>query len=141
MIGLHLAAYFGMREAMIALFKSGHELNAKDSYGRAPLSWAAENGHEAVAKPLLAIDSVDPDSKDNGGRTSLLWAAENGHAVVIKLLLARKDVNPDAENNNGWTPLSRAARNGREMVVKLLPARDSINPGDIQRSDTFCWRH
>jgi len=35
------------------------------------LSWAARNGHEAVAKFLLAEDGVDPDSKDDNGRTPL----------------------------------------------------------------------
>ena len=29
------------------------ELDSKDNYGQTPLSWAAENGHEAVVKLLL----------------------------------------------------------------------------------------
>jgi ankyrin repeat protein len=84
MIGVHLAAYFGLREAIAALLKNGHELNAKDSYGQTPLSWAAGNGHEATMKLLLAKDDIDPDSKDTKyGRTPLSWAARNGHERVV----------------------------------------------------------
>jgi ankyrin repeat protein len=31
------------------------------AYGRMPISWAAENGHEAVVKLLLATGKVDVD--------------------------------------------------------------------------------
>jgi ankyrin repeat protein len=30
------------------------DLNSKDNFGRTPLSWAAEGGHEAVVKLLLS---------------------------------------------------------------------------------------
>jgi ankyrin repeat protein len=53
------------------------DVDSKDNnYGRTPLSWAAENGHEAVVKLLLETGKVDVDSKDNYGRTPLSWAAE-----------------------------------------------------------------
>ncbi|UKZ66175.1 uncharacterized protein TrAtP1_007350 [Trichoderma atroviride] len=50
--GLHLAAYFGIEKAVAALLNSNHP-DLKDSYDRTPLSWAAENGHEAVVQLLL----------------------------------------------------------------------------------------
>jgi hypothetical protein len=54
MAGLHLAAYFGLREATIALLKNEHDLEATDDeYDQTPLSWAIENGHEAVVGLLL----------------------------------------------------------------------------------------
>jgi hypothetical protein len=37
MTGSHLAAYFGLKEAMITLLENGHDLNSKDSNGRTPL--------------------------------------------------------------------------------------------------------
>jgi ankyrin repeat protein len=59
--------------------------DAKDNYGQTPLSRAAENGHEAVAKLILATDRVKLDVKHNDGRTPLSLAAMNG--TIIKLLL------------------------------------------------------
>jgi ankyrin repeat protein len=126
--GVHLAAYFGLREAMITLLKDGHDPDAKDGYDRTPLSRAAENGQEAVAKLLLATNAVDPDSKDRNGGTPLSWAAGRGHEAVVKLLLANDAVDPDSKNIFGGTPLSWAARSGHETVLQLLLASDGVNP-------------
>ncbi|CZR69583.1 uncharacterized protein PAC_19483 [Phialocephala subalpina] len=52
MTGLHLAAYFGVDEAVQFLIGSDSP-DPEDSYGRTPLSWAAGSGHEAVVKQLL----------------------------------------------------------------------------------------
>jgi hypothetical protein len=47
MTGVHLAAYFGVDNAVQFLIGSNNP-NSNDSYGRTPLSWAAQNGHEGV---------------------------------------------------------------------------------------------
>ena len=91
-MGAHLVAYFGLREVMIALLKNGHDPNFKDTNGQTPLSWAAENGHEAVVKLLLekGAELESKDSKDaSNGWTPLSWAAYNGHEAVAKLLLKK----------------------------------------------------
>ncbi|RPA92093.1 ankyrin, partial [Choiromyces venosus 120613-1] len=95
-----------------------------------PLCWAAENGHEAVVKTLLAREDVNPNTPDTEyGQTPLCWAAENGHEAVVKTLLAREDVNPNTPDTRyGQTPLCWAARNGHEAVVKALLAREDVNP-------------
>jgi ankyrin repeat protein len=84
MTGLHLTAYFGLSQAMLALLKNGHHQNLKDAgYGWTPLLWAAHSGHEAVVKQLLANNRLDPNSKDTEcGPTPLLWAAGKGHEAV-----------------------------------------------------------
>ena len=63
MTGLHLAAYFGVNEAANTLLTHGQSADLKDSDGRTPLSWAAENGHEAVVK-LLLEKGAELESKD-----------------------------------------------------------------------------
>jgi ankyrin repeat protein len=116
--GVHLAAYFGLKEAIMALLKNGHDPDSKDNSDKTPLSWAAENGHEAVVK-LLLERGAELKFKDYYDRTPLSWAAENGHEAVVKLLL-EKGAELESKDHYDRTPLSRAAENGHEAVVKLL---------------------
>lgn len=51
--GLHCSAYFGMQTLARDLVSTQLDLNATDSDGRSPLSWAAENGHVEIARLLL----------------------------------------------------------------------------------------
>jgi ankyrin repeat protein len=53
MTGLHLAAYFGVDDAVRDLLGSNSP-DLKESCSRTPLSWAAENGHEGAVTLLLA---------------------------------------------------------------------------------------
>jgi hypothetical protein len=71
------------------LLEKGAELNSKDRRGQTPLSWAAENRHEAVVK-LLLEKGAEPDSKDTiYGRTPLSWAAKTGREAVVKPLFEK----------------------------------------------------
>ena len=83
------------------------------------LSYAANQGHEAVVKLLLDTKKVDIDSKDKDGLTPLSEAADNGHESVVKLLL-ENNAALETKNKNGRTLLSWAAENGQRAVVKLL---------------------
>jgi hypothetical protein len=52
--GLHLAAYFALKDATVALLAKGAELETMDDNGHTPLSWAASawarGGGEAAAR-------------------------------------------------------------------------------------------
>jgi hypothetical protein len=130
MTGVHIAAYFGLEDAVNALLNRSHSLDLEDSYGRTPLSWAASNGHEAVMQ-LLLEKGADPNSKDEYSRTPLSWAVENGHEAVVQLLL-KKGADPNSKDNNGGTPLSWAAEKGHEAVVAQL----LDNGADIESKDS-----
>ncbi len=74
--GLHLTARYGLLYLTETLLigeygESNIEADSKDEDGRTPLSWAAENGHEAVVKLLLETGKVDVDSKDEYGGWTL----------------------------------------------------------------------
>ena len=145
-IGLHLAAYFGLREVMIALLKNRHDLGSKDSNGRTPLSWAAEKGAELESKPdsdqallslaaekkhaavvkqykyvakVLLKSGLEVDFKSSWGQMPLSWAVEKGHEAVVKLLL-EKGAELDCNDEYGRTPSPLTAEEGHEAVVTLL---------------------
>jgi ankyrin repeat protein len=86
--GVHHAAYFGLTGVIMALLKNRHNPDVKDSWGRMPLRWAAENGHEAVVK-LLLEKGAELDVKGSGDQT-LLWRARPWHRVAILLPLCSR---------------------------------------------------
>ncbi|CAK37469.1 ankyrin [Aspergillus niger ATCC 13496] len=120
MTGLHLTAYFGLMEQLVALLERKYIPDVKDANGWTPLSWAARNEHDTVPKLLLKKDGVNPDSLDSNDRTPVALFVIHKHEAVVSLLLDKRDVKPDSKNKEGWTPLSWAARNGHEKVVKEL---------------------
>jgi ankyrin repeat protein len=99
--------------------------------GQTPLSWAAEEGNEAVVK-LLLDKGADTESKDGDGWTPLSRAAAIGREAVVKLLLATGKVNRDSKRDFGRTPLSYAAAGGHGAVVKMLLATGKV---DIDSKD------
>jgi ankyrin repeat protein len=109
MTGVHLAAYFGLTGVIMTLLKNRHNPDVKDTNGQTPLSWAAENGHEAVVK-LLLEKGAELESKDifgrTRGRTPLSLAAEKGHKSVMKLLLEKIAELDIFGRTRGRTPLS-----------------------------------
>ncbi|KAK4248983.1 hypothetical protein C7999DRAFT_39836 [Corynascus novoguineensis] len=82
--GLHLAAYFGVDEAIRALLCQ-YDRDWRDGYYRTPLSWAAQNGHEVAVRLLLA-EGADPISKDSSGLTPLMRAKQGKHEAIVRLL-------------------------------------------------------
>ncbi|RYP18976.1 hypothetical protein DL767_009724 [Monosporascus sp. MG133] len=98
MTGLHLAAYFGVKEAVKALLHKKIDIDSRNIKGQTPLWWAAENGHEAVVKLLLDTGKVDADVKDDYGQTPLWLAVANGRKAIVKLLLDTGKVNADTKD-------------------------------------------
>lgn len=125
--GMHIAAYFGLKELLLALLEGGFDPNSKDSYGNTPILWAASHGHGAVVQALLATEGVHPDVKARNDRTPLSWAAAKGHDAIVKMLLDNPRVNVNSKDIHGRTPLLWGAMNGCEAVVKLLLASNQID--------------
>ena len=118
--GMHLAAHFGLISIMKRMLEAGTAVDAKDSAGQTPLSYAAAAGHETIVKFLVSCKGVAADSTDESGRSPLSWAAANGHETIVKFLVSCKGVAADSTDESGRSPLSWAAANGHETIAKFL---------------------
>lgn len=124
--GLHLAAYFGIRSAVLGQLVN-NDPNSRDQNGRTPISYAAENGHVAIIKVLLdkgaEIEPTPPDHRFS----PLSLAVMRNHTAAIELLIENGAF---MEGNNGpmkygnmvphITPLSIAAHMSHETTVQML---------------------
>ncbi|KAK2762720.1 hypothetical protein FQN54_000894 [Arachnomyces sp. PD_36] len=135
--GLHIAAYFGLGKTIVLLLENGLDLNARDSYHRTPLAWAAENGHEAVVKLLLARKDVDIGFKKISAEVPFITSSGYGHEAVVSLPLARDGVHPDFKDRQEGAPFIIASEHGHEVVVKVPPAREDVDPDlEYRREET-----
>ncbi|KAI0412872.1 ankyrin repeat-containing domain protein [Xylaria grammica] len=150
--GIHLAAHFGLTEAVRVLLEDGWPPDATDGYSRTPLSWATREGHEDVAKLLLesgrgesplacAVSrrneglvrlllkgGANPNFRYGDGRTGLSHAAGEGHNSIVGLLLGADKIDPNLKNLDGQGPLSCAAEAGHSSVVALLLDHPGVAP-------------
>lgn len=97
---IYRSAKLGHVEVVRDLVRSGIPLDVKDEEERAPLSYAASNGHPKLVEALVEKDTVDPTSKNIQGRTPLSYAAEKGDVDVIQLI-SKKPTHPEEVNDKG----------------------------------------
>ncbi|KAH8744950.1 nb-arc and ankyrin domain-containing protein [Hyaloscypha finlandica] len=145
---LHIAAEHGMVDLLSAALGTLNEIDlidliadSIDDDGRTPLSWAAERGHVATIKLLLATGKVDVDSRDMTNWTPLLYAAWKGHAAIIELLLATGKVDANSKDKQNRAPLFYAAKHGHIDVIKLLLATGKVkaNSKDKEGQTPLSW--
>ncbi|HEX5474877.1 MAG TPA: ankyrin repeat domain-containing protein [Vicinamibacterales bacterium] len=120
---LHLAAFFGHREAAALLTSHGADLQARsqNSLQNTPLHAAVAGGHVDVSLFLIE-QGAGVEVADAGGHTPLHIAAEAGYVPVVEALLAR-GADPLAVDLEQKTPLARAAARNHDEVIDLLNKR------------------
>ena len=119
---LHLASFFGKREAVELLLAHGAEPDAR---GRGwmtgtSLHSAASANHTGTAAMLLDA-GADPDARQTHGWTALHAAARNGNVALVELLLAH-GADPAATNDDGASPLDLAEEGGAPATVERIRA-------------------
>ncbi|KAH7136903.1 putative ankyrin repeat-containing protein [Dactylonectria estremocensis] len=100
-------------------FLKGAEVDMKDRSGRTPLSYAAWNGHQAIAQRLVKA-GARTDSKDILGYTPITYAICSGHMDLIKQLT--KGAQFDSVDEIRRELLLSSAIHGHDTMVKGLLA-------------------
>ena len=133
----HLCAFFGLEGILNSTLDETTETSLQDNYGRTPLSWAAENGHDSVVQFLLKRENENINLRGiyhpvltiylaKGGRTSI-WARQlKGDTAKMRT----------KDRQRGRTPLSYAAKNGHEIILRLLLDREGL---EVNSQDEFGW--
>lgn len=112
---LHLAAFFGTPEAVVALLGAGAEpsVAAANPSGVHPLHSAAASGADESVRLLLEA-GADPNATQTGGYTALHAAALHHRPVMVRALLAH-GARRELETDDGRTAeeLARSAEGER----------------------------
>jgi ankyrin repeat protein len=117
---LHLAAFFGQKEAAQVLLNKGAQVNARSTNAmqNTPLHAAAAGRHADVAKLLLDRGAA-ANARQHGGWTPLHAAAQNGDVEMARELLAGgADVQVRADNNQ--TAMDLALTKAQQTMVDFL---------------------
>ena len=145
---LHLAAYWGWMDVVIALISVYNcTPNCKDEEGHIPLHYAARNGHLEVVKYFIVELHCDPLDKSQYGLTPLHYACMDGNLNIAQYFIREEHCNPSCEDNNGWTPLHYACTNGHLNIAQYLIREGHCNPscennvGETPLYYACVWNH
>ncbi|KAI8720022.1 hypothetical protein NCS52_00446500 [Fusarium sp. LHS14.1] len=139
----HMMAYFGLHDALkkYALEGEYKEVNATDSYGRTPLSWAAAKGRLDVAKQLISLHIADSGLLDREGRAPMWYATRYDRKAVLELLL--EDMSSSEDRPLGeqvFKSVLVAAENGHEKSLEVLLKTKHVEPNmKNNRGRTPLW--
>lgn len=117
--GMHLAAYYGIRNVVSMLLDIGCTADIRDPWNSSPLFWAALMGHVAIVELLLSLNEVSLDlSTNRDPNSSALEAAANRNHRVRQLVLPQVLDFQTEDVPGGASPISQATGNGNRIPLK-----------------------
>jgi hypothetical protein len=126
---LHAAAKAGDAKRVEALLARGADVNAKTAYGATALHFAADKGHLAVVKVLIA-HKANVNQADTFYKASpLTWSTMHNHWDVSKALI-------EAGATGAETLLYSAVKEGQTGVVGAIIARGKVKVAALSEALT-----
>ena len=102
------------------IFNSGSNVNAKDNYGKTPLTLAIEKGNEVNVGYLIQNGNADIHSADENGMTPLLTAAKKNQLSIFKFLLSKGSDPKVKDEIYGWNSLFWLSAHGNADGVCIV---------------------
>ena len=135
---LSLAAEHGGVSVVGFLLCHGVVAHRRDGKGRTAMSYAAQNGYDAIVDKLVdAPELVRNAVRDQLVASPLYYAAREGNVVIVRRLL-RKGVFTTSTESHHTSPLYAAVRGRHEDVVKLLlQDAEDTNGANVARAALF----
>ncbi|OHS99893.1 hypothetical protein TRFO_08202 [Tritrichomonas foetus] len=116
---MHHAAINGQLHIIQILDSLGFDLYSdKDKFGKTPLHYAAELGHNRALKFL--ITKIGINETDRSGQTPLHLAVINNNFDVVNTLLHEEDIDINIMDTQQRTPLYLAVENARRKIAMQL---------------------
>lgn len=131
---LMVAAMNGNSLIVDALLGEGADPNIVAYDGMAPLTWACEKGHEAVARVMVNHESCDCDARTSSGGTAAIFATYHGKTKVLAAIAESGRCDLDAVDVSGEAAVHIAAyKKNRWPMLKIL----ALNGADIDKGDSL----
>ncbi|ERF76790.1 hypothetical protein EPUS_08975 [Endocarpon pusillum Z07020] len=119
---MHMATKNGHASIFTLLLGRMANPAPRDDMGRAPIHWAAEQGHAGVVRAMISSPRVDIDARTETSKcTALRLAAESeftalhlathGDHIEVAQTLLTSGAFVDARGSHGYTPLHRLIQN------------------------------
>ncbi len=139
---LHYAAMYGQVEAAKLLVLHGANVNAKGSYGRTALIYAASDGNSPELVKFLLDHGASVNAKNQSGENALFEHITRGkESLEIVELLLDNGISANSKTKHYGSVLHWAAFCGRTEVIALLVkrgakvnAKDNMDQRPVQKA-------